>query len=265
MTSATPTVRPYAVVTGASSGIGLELARQFAENGFDLLIAAENGGIATAAAELQQAGASVETVVADLGTREGVELLWSSATRPVDAIALNAGIGSGGAFVETDLELELQLVQLNVVGTMHLAKLALRQMVARGEGRVLFTSSIASTMPGPYEAVYGASKSFVQSLAEALRTEVADAGVTVTSLMPGPTGTNFFHRAGMDDTALGQSGKDDAATVARQGFEALMSGDEKVVSGGLKSKLMAAANAVTPDALKAKGHAVQAKPGSGKD
>jgi len=257
------TTRPFAVVTGASSGIGRELAREFAEHGYDLLIAAEDAGITTAAAELSQSGTAVDAVQADLATYDGVEQLWSRVTRPVDAVAINAGIGSGGRFVETDLAKELQLVGVNVTGTVHLAKRALQAMVIRGEGRVLFTSSIASTMPGAYEAVYAASKSFVQSLAEALREEVKDSGVTVTALMPGPTKTDFFHRAEMDDTMIGQSSKDDAATVAKQGFEALMAGDAKIVPGGVKSKLQAAANVVLPDAVKAKAHAAQAKPGSG--
>lgn len=258
-----PTPRPYAVVTGASSGIGLELARQFAEHGYDLLIAAEDAGIHASATELATAGTDVEAVQVDLATYDGVEQLWNRTSRPVDAVAINAGIGVGGRFAETDLQTELQLVELNVAGTVHLAKRVVADMVARRTGRVLFTSSIASTMPGPYEAVYAASKSFVQSFAEALRSEVADDGVSVSALMPGPTETEFFHRAGMDDTKIGQSSKDDAATVARQGFDALMAGDQKVVAGGGRSKLQAAADIVLPDAVKAKAHAAQAEPGSG--
>jgi len=255
--------RPFAVVTGASSGIGLELARQFHEHGFDVLIAAEDAAIATAARELDPAGTSVTSVQVDLASYDGVEELWRNVDRPVDAVAINAGIGVGGRFAETDLAKELGIVNLNVTSSVHLAKRAVTSMVARGEGRILFTSSIASTMPGPYEAVYAASKSFVQSFAEALHTELKDSGVTVTSLMPGPTETNFFERADLEDTKLGQMKKDDAATVARQGFDALMKGERKVVAGGLKTKVQAATNVVLPDAVKAKAHAAQAEPGSG--
>jgi short-subunit dehydrogenase len=183
-----------AVVTGASSGIGLELAKQFAQHGFDLVIAAEDGELAAAAAKLGGLGAAVDAVQIDLATSEGVETLAGrigGTGRPVDAIALNAGIGAGGPFVGgTRLEDELELIDLNVRSTVHLAKLVLPGMVERGQGRVLFTSSIASTMPGPFQAVYNASKSFVQSLALALRNELKDTGVTVTSLMPGDTDTD---------------------------------------------------------------------------
>src|SRR4051794_31425416 len=150
--------RPLALVTGASSGIGLELSRIFAENGFDLVIAAEDAELGTAERGLESAGAAVEAVRVDLATREGVEELWarvSARGRPVAAAALNAGIGAGGAFAtDTDLEQELRLVDLNVRSTVHLAKLLVRDMVARDEGRLLFTSSIAATMPGPFQAVY---------------------------------------------------------------------------------------------------------------
>lgn len=262
----TPATRPLALVTGASKGIGLELARQFAEHDFDLLIAAEDTELAAAAAQLQATGASVQTLQVDLATYEGVEQLAAAAAatgRPVAAAALNAGVGVGGPFVENDLDAELTLIQLNAVSVVHLAKRLLPAMVQRGEGRLLVTSSIASTMPGPYAAVYNASKSFVQSFSEAVRSELKDSGVTVTSLMPGPTDTEFFDRAGLDDTKLGQGPKDDPAQVAKQGYEALMAGEEKVVGGGLKSKGQAAVDAITPDSVKAAAHKVMAKPGSG--
>jgi uncharacterized protein len=259
-----PENRPYAMITGASSGIGLELARQFADAGFDLIIAAEEEAINAAAAELSTIGVRVEPVQVDLATPEGVEQLWSRAARPVDAVCLNAGIGVGGRFAETDLAKELHLIDLNVKSTVHLAKKAVVDMVARGSGRMLFTSSIASTQPGPYEAVYAASKSFVESFSEALRVEVADSGVTVTALLPGPTDTPFFDKAELNDTKLGQSSKDDPAQVAKQGFEALMSGDGKVFAGGLKSKAMGRSGAVLPDSVKAKAHAMLSEPGSGR-
>lgn len=258
--------RPLALVTGASSGIGLELAKQFADHGYDLVVAAEDEELADAARDLAARGVRVEPVRVDLGTAEGVDELYQHVVqvgRPLDAAALNAGIGSGGSFEETPLEQELQLVDLNVRSTVQLAKYVVRDMAGRGEGRILFTSSIASTMPGTFSAVYNASKSFVQSFALALREELEDRGVTVTSLMPGPTDTEFFERAGMTDTKLGTSKKDDPADVARDGFEALMAGRERAVSASLKTKVQGRAGRLVPDSVKAKMHGAQARPGSG--
>jgi uncharacterized protein len=262
------TGRPLAVVTGASSGIGYELAREFAEHGYDLVIAAEDAGIDDAAGTLaRDAGPTVTPVRVDLATEAGVEELYARITatgRPVDAIALNAGVGAGGDFTrQTDLRDELTIVDLNVRSTVHLAKRVLPDMVRRGEGRVLFTSSIASTMPGAFQAVYNGSKAFVQSFAEALRNELKDTGVTVTSLMPGPTDTEFFERADMTDTRVGSGKKDDPAQVAKQGFEALMKGDDHVVGGSVKNKVQAVANKVVPDTAKAEMHRKMAEPGSG--
>jgi short-subunit dehydrogenase len=195
-------VRPLAVVTGASSGIGRELARQFADNGFDLVVAAEDEELAQVAIDLERAGAEVRAEQVDLATREGVERLAAAIAatdRPVAAAALNAGVGVSGRFDEIDLADDLRLMELNVVSTVHLAKRLVPAMLQRGEGRLLFTASVAATMPGPYYATYAASKSFVHSFAEAIRHELKDTGVTVTSLMPGPTDTEFFERAGMQD------------------------------------------------------------------
>ncbi len=256
--------RPLAVVTGASSGIGFELAKVFAANGFDLLITAEDEEIEAAQRELNQLTASVECTRLDLSREEEVVRLYEriqATARPVDVLCLNAGIGSGGDFTrETDLRKELRLIDLNVRSVVHLCKLVVRDMVARGEGRVLITSSIASTMPGSFQAVYNASKSFDQSFALALRNELKDTGVTVTSLMPGPTDTEFFERAGMEDTPIGEGPKDDPADVARQGFEALMEGEERVVAGSFKNKAQVAAGKVLPDSVKAAMHRKQAQP-----
>ena len=186
--------------------------------------------------------------------------------RPVDALALNAGIGAGGAFAnETKLADELKLIDLNVRSTVHLCKLVLADMVERDEGRILITSSIASTMPGAFQAVYNASKSFDQSFALAIRNELKDTGVTVTALMPGPTDTEFFERAEMEDTKIGSEEKDDPAEVARQGYDALMAGKEKVVGGSFKNKVQTVAGKVIPDSKKAELHRKMAEPGSAEE
>jgi uncharacterized protein len=263
----TSSPRQLAVVTGASSGIGLELAKQFAEHDFDLLIAAEDAAIETAATTLRGLGCEVEAVRVDLATRPGVDQLWErmqASERPVEAVAINAGVGVGGPFVDTDLQAELKLIDLNVTSVVYLAKHVVRDMVSRGQGRILFTSSIAAEMPAPFEAVYGASKAFELSFAEALRNELKDTGVTVTVLQPGPTETNFFTRAGLEDTKVGQAKKDDPAQVARQGFEALMAGKDHVVAGSLKNKVQSALAQVTPETAKAEAHRKLAEPGSGK-
>jgi len=261
------TSRPLAVVTGASTGIGFELARQFAENGFDLIVVAGSERLDSAARELAQAGAAVEPVQVDLATEAGVDELYARiGGRPVEAIALNAGVGAGGAFAtDTQLEDELRVVDLNVRSTVHLAKHVIADMVARGRGRVLFVSSVASTTPGPFQAVYNASKSFVQSFALALRNELEDTGVTVTALMPGPTDTEFFERADMLDTKVGAGDKDDPADVARDGFEALMAGKERVVSHSLTTRLQGRGSRLVPDSAKAAMHRRMAEPGSASD
>ena len=259
--------RPLAVVTGASNGIGYELAKQFAQNGFDLLVTSTGPSINEAALAFEKLGAQVETVEADLATYDGVGTLYSkikATGRSVDAIAINAGVGVGGDFArETDLKDELNLIELNVVSSVHLAKRVLKDMVDRDQGRILFTSSIAALMPGPFEAVYAASKAFLHSFSEALRNELKDTGVTVTSLMPGPTDTNFFHRAGMDDTKAGADRKDDPAMVAKQGFEALMAGKDSIVAGSLKTKVQGTVSKVLPDTVNAEQHRQLTEPGSG--
>lgn len=255
-----------AVVTGASSGIGRELARELRRQGYALVVAAEDTGIDRVGAELAAGDAAVTTVRADLSTPAGVEKLWRAITatgRPVDIAALNAGIGAGGRFArETSLEDELRMIDLNVRSTVHLAKLVVGQMAGRGEGRILFTSSVAATTPGTFQAVYSASKSFVQSFALALRAELADTGVTVTSLTPGPTDTAFFERAGMDDTALAAGASDDPADVAEQAVAALLNGDERVVTATLATRVEALASRLLPDSVKAAALGLVTRPGS---
>jgi short-subunit dehydrogenase len=259
----TAPLKQLALITGASSGIGLELARQIATHDFDVVVTAEDAELPAAAAELRLTGAQVHEVRADLRSDDGVRQLWADVSalgRPLDAAALNAGVGRGGAFLDIDLQDELDLIDLNVRSTVHLAKLVLRDMATRDAGRVLVTSSIASTMPGSFQAVYNASKSFLQSFTEALQEELKDTGITLTSLMPGLTETEFFERADMMDTNVGRSKKDSAAQVAEQGFQALMDGDRKLVAGSLKTKAQGVANKVLPDSLKRKAHRAMAEP-----
>ena len=264
----TPTTRPFAVVTGASTGIGLELAKQFAEHGYDVLVTADDEAIHDTPAQL--AGTvSAEVLRADLRSPQAVEQLWQVATaggRQVDAVALHAGIGVGGKFVETDLDAELGLIRLNVDSVVQLAKYAARHMVERGEGKLLFTSSLAARIPAPHQAVYGASKAFVQSFAQALRQEVEGDGVVVTSFLPGPVDTEFFARADMEDTKMAQTSmKDDPAKVAKQAFAALQKGRDHVVTGSLATKVQGALANLVPNALGAKGQGKIAAPGSGDD
>ncbi|GAA4670516.1 MULTISPECIES: SDR family NAD(P)-dependent oxidoreductase [Amycolatopsis] len=259
------TSKPLAVVTGASTGIGLELAKQFAQHGFDLVIAAENPELDGAREEVAKLGARVEAVRVDLAKPEGVEeLAGHLGGRPVQALALNAGVGVGGSFTDGgSLEDQLTIVDLNVRSTVHLAKLLLPRMVEQGGGRVLFTSSIAASLPGPFQSVYHASKAFVGSFAQALREELKDTGVTVTALMPGPTDTEFFTRAGMEDTRIATGPKDDAAEVAKEGYEALMAGKDHVVTGA-RNKVQSTVAQHSPDTLNTKLARKMSEPGSGK-
>ncbi len=258
--------RPMAVVTGASSGIGRSLADVFVDEGFDVVICAESERLDEAAAALEGRGARVTPVHADLANPGGVEALADAVQRtgrPVDALAINAGVGGGGAFLDRPVEDHLRLIALNNASAVHLAHLLLPAMVARGQGRVLFTSSIAATMPGPYQSTYNASKAFLQSFSQALRTELAVTGVTVTALMPGPTDTDFFERADLEDTSVGQSSKDDPAAVARDGFDALMAGKDHVVAGSVKNRVQTAMASVIPERAASAMHAKMAEPGSG--
>jgi short-subunit dehydrogenase len=260
--------RPLAVVTGASSGIGLELSREFVENDFDVIMAADGQDIEVAAAGLRQPTGTVLAVQADLADPNGVEQLYRQIEelgRPVDALCLNAGIGVAGPFIETPLEDHLRLIDLNVTGAVHLARLVLPGMAARGEGGVLFTSSIAAEMPQPYLSTYAASKAFLLSFAEGLRAELKDAGVTVTALLPGPTDTNFFARAGMEDTKLAELKRDDPRDVARDGFKALMKGKDHIVAGSLRNKAQVMASQVMADKAVAAVQKPFTKPGSGKE
>ena len=258
-----------ALVTGASSGIGLELAKELAHRGYDVVIASAGERLSGAAAEIRSHGHQVVEVNADLATRDGVDQLWSqvqSLGRPIDIACINAGVGVGGLFSETDLDAELNMVELNCVGTVQLAKSLVRQMTELNTGRILFTASIAGEMVAPREAVYAATKAFVLSFAHSLRYELKDTGVTVTALQPGPTDTDFFHRAGMDDTEVGQKGKSESQPedVARQGIDALLAGKDHVYAASFKTKLEGVLANVVPGTVKGAMHEKMAKPNSEK-
>jgi short-subunit dehydrogenase len=256
--------RPLAVVTGASTGIGFELAKCCAENGFDLIVAADEPAIETAAQAFKALGADVEALEADLATPDGVDKLYAVIReRPVAALLANAGRGLGKGFLDQDFDDVMDVVNTNITGTIYLIQKVGRDMRSRGEGRILIVGSIAGFVPGTYQAVYNATKAFLDSFSFALRAELKDSGISVTCLMPGATETEFFERADMLDTKIGQSKKDDPADVARTGFKAMMNGDGDVVSGW-QNKLQSAIANVTPAAVLAELHRKQAEPGSGK-
>lgn len=249
-----PSERGAALVTGASSGIGLAFAEILAGMGFDLVIAADEQEIHHVAQDIETAtGRRVTGLHVDLSGAPGVEHLHELASGldvPVTLAVLNAGMGVHGRFDEVDLDTQLQLIDLNVRSTVHLATLVTRDMVLQGEGRLLFVSSIAAKGPGPGHAAYAASKAFVHSFAEATRQELLGTGVSVTSLLPGPTDTAFFERAGMQDTVVARGPKDSAHDVARLGVEAMMAGKDQVVVGA-RNTLQAAAATVLPDRVAA--------------
>ncbi len=254
--------RPFAVVTGASSGIGYHLARECAQHGFDLLVSADRPELAQAAEDFRGLGVEVETVEADLARLEGVDRLVAAIDgRPVDALLANAGHGLGHAFLDQDFDDILHVIDTNITGTVYLVHHVGRQMRARGSGRILFTGSIAGFMPGTFNAVYNGTKAFVDSFSFALRNELKDSGVSVSVLMPGATDTEFFARAGMLDTKVGAGRKDDPAEVAKVGFKAMMDGEGDVVAGW-KNKLQAAVANVTPASVLAQMHRKEAEPGS---
>ena len=256
--------RPLAVVTGASSGIGYDLARICAENGFDLLVAADQPEIQEAARAFRGLGASVDAVQADLATLDGVDSLYAAAKGgPVEALLANAGHGLGKGFLDQEFHDIRHVIDTNITGTIYLLQKVGRDMRTRRRGRILITGSVAGFMPGTFQAVYNGTKAFIDSFSFALRAELKDTGVTVTCLMLGPTDTEFFEPAGMTDTQVGQGKKDDPADVAKTGFDAMMRGDGDVVSGW-KNKVHTMIAHVTPSGVLAEMHRDAAEPGSGK-
>lgn len=255
--------RPYAIVTGASSGIGLELARLAARDDYDLLIAADRD-LDAAAQELRALGGAVEAIEVDLSNPEGVDRLLSAANgRQVDTLFANAGHGLGGGFLDQDYQEIRHVIDTNVTGTVYLLQKVAREMRTRDQGRILITGSIAGYMPGSYQAVYNGTKAFIDSFAWALRNELKDTNVSVTLLMPGATETEFFVRAHMEDTKVGSMKKDDPADVAKVGYDAMQKGKTDVVYG-LKNKLQSSFASLVPANISAEMHRKQAEPGSGR-
>jgi short-subunit dehydrogenase len=238
--------RPLAVVTGASTGIGYELARCCADNDFDLVVAADEPEIETAARNFRSSGCTVESVQADLATIQGVDALYAALNgRPVDALLANAGSGIAKGFLDQDFNDVIRVIDTNITGTLYLIQKVGRDMRKRNAGRILITGSIAGFTPGAFQAVYHGTKAFIDSFSFALRNELKDTKVTVTCLMPGATETEFFDRAGLQDTKVGQASKDNPTEVAEAGFKAMMRGDGDVVTGW-RNKLQSAIANVTP-------------------
>lgn len=253
----------FAIVTGASTGIGFELAHLAAQAGYDLLVVADEPLIEASAQDFRRHGTAVEALEADLSTTDGVDrLLAETGGRQVDLLCANAGRGLGHGFVDQAPADWRRVIDTNITGTLYLLQPVLRQMVARNDGKILITGSIAGFIPGSFQAVYNGTKAFVDSFADAIRNEVKESdGVTITTLMPGPTETEFFERADMLDTSVGADKKDDPAKVAKDGWDALMAGQAHIVSGW-KNKLQAAAAHITPAAVMAERHRKMAEPGT---
>jgi len=244
--------KTYTLITGGSGGIGLELAKCFAKDGHNLIIVARNEDeLLKAADELRSMnGIDVITIAKDLFDMEKAKELYceiSSRNLKVDKLVNNAGHGWYGEFKDTDLDMELSIIHLNICSLVILTKLFLKDMIAAGSGKILNTSSIASKYPGAWQSVYHGTKAFVQSFTEAVRTEVKDHGIVVTALLPGPTDTDFFRKARMLDSKIVKEGKlADPAGVAKAGYDALMADDDMVIAG-LNNKLQAVTAALTPD------------------
>lgn len=255
-----------AVITGASTGIGFELAHLAAQDGYDLIVVADEPLIDAAAADFKQTGVEVRAVEADLSTTQGVDLLLEAAQgRPIDVLCANAGVGTGGAFLDQPIDQWRHSIDTNITGTVYLLQQVLAQMTARRRGKILVTGSIAGYIPGSFNAVYNATKAFVDNFTDALRDELKDhEGVTLTTLKPGATDTEFFHRAGMDDTKVGQADKADPAKVAADGWEAMQAGKDAITSGWL-NKLQVVAAGVVPASMMAQQHRKLAEPGSGRE
>ncbi len=258
------TDRKFVMITGSTSGLGFELAKLFANDGYDVAMSGSSENIFKSAKDIEELGVEAYPFQADASTYEGVEEFWKfvkSKNRKLDSAVLNVGMSIGGSFTDNDLQEELKLIDLNIKGTVHMAKRVVQDMVPNKEGDILIVSSVSATLPTPYETVYGPSKAFGFMFAEALREELKETGVNVTAMLPGATNTNFHHNAGMDSTYFGdEKNKNDKKLVANQGYEALKQKLDHVVCGDEATKKEAEENKTTPEEVKAAEHAKKAKP-----
>lgn len=251
-----------ALVTGASAGIGFELARQLAERGYDIAGVGAGERINELPDKLPHV--RVLPIQANLATEEGVEHVWSQVEqlgRPLDVVALNAGKSLGGGFLDTDLEEEKQMIALNITSQVLLAKRVVRKLADQRDGRILITASMSALTPTPYESIYGPTRAFMFSFAEGLREEMKEYGVSVTALLPGATATDFHQTAGMGNTVFGSNDwKNDPVEVAQRGLDALFAGKDHVIGGNRKTRKDALVNKFLPEALKARRFAKDSKP-----
>jgi uncharacterized protein len=255
------TGRKFAVVTGASTGIGFELASVAAKEGYDLLVVANESLIHAAAADFRLHGGDVQEIEADLSTVEGVDaLLDATAGRSIDVLCANAGAGHGNSFLDQSFAQIRMTIDTNITGTVYLLHRVMTDMVERANGKVLVTGSIAGYVPGAFNAVYNATKAFIDNFIDAVRNELHDTqGVTLTTLMPGATETEFFARADMLETAVGKAKKGDPAKVAREGWDDMIAGEATVVPG-LMNKIIVATSGLVPPPISAALHRKMAEP-----
>ena len=248
-----------AIVTGASTGIGRELARLAAADGYELIVAANEPGIHDTARGLP--GGAARAVECDLATAHGVEELWSALDgRTPDVVMANAGRGLGDAFLTQDWDRIEEVIHLNVTGTTAVVHRAARSMAAAGRGRILITGSIAGLMPGSFQAVYNATKAYLDTLSWGIREELKDHGVSVTCLQPGPVDTEFFDRADMNDTPVGKDDdKYDPKMVAEAGYRGMMKGHSGVTPGVMNA-IQARLSGIVPDEVLARMHRRMAEP-----
>jgi len=251
------TNKTYTLITGGTSGIGYELAKIFASNGHNLiLVSRDEADLTITRNELLDLGVDVLIISKDLFDKQSPFDLYKEVCEKgydVDILVNNAGQGQYGEFSETNIYRELSIIQLNISSLVVLTKLFLQDMIKKGKGRILNLSSVASKAPGPLNSVYHGTKAFVQSFTQAIATEVKDQGITITALLPGATDTDFFNKADMQQSKVVKDGKlEEAKTVAKEGYDALMRGDQMVVSGGLKNKMKIAMSNVLSDKAAAK-------------
>ncbi len=256
----------FAIITGASTGIGFELATLAAKDGYDILVVADEPLIHEAARDFQQFGTSVQAIEADLATIEGVDTVLAATNgRRIDVLCANAGRGLGHGFLDQKVEDWRHVVETNITGTIYLLQRALPDMVARNDGKILVVGSVAGYIPGAFQAVYNGTKAFIDSFTEALRNELKEAdGVTISTLMPGPVDTEFFARGDLLDTQVGSDpNKRSAEDVASDGWKAMMRGKPSVFSGWT-TKIQGVIANVVPGSVLAEQHRKMAEPGSDK-